>query len=305
MVAAGVDGSVELVAELARRSTENFVARNAPRSANIYRYLSEGMHGPCSGEFASFTIELIQRLGIWWSPEVYATLPTMVPWCIRDRSCRYDQGPESWGSPRSDGYLRDDNSIIKKLPLPLIISGPEGSSYRGRKPWRGFTACHIWRDLPSGDLAGADPWLYSFVPNLIWLPSWLAPLTDRQGGDVQAVLQRTSLTLFRDLELSGAVRGYSELAWGKLPDPPQGAGIAPDQLQKFEPVRAFFTRRLNYLDKFVRGCDDVLGGHPISTKLVCTRYTQELPALDHADIKRFRDAMNEYRQSCAGVMLEG
>jgi len=299
----GVDGAVELVAELDGRSNSSFVASNAPRSSALYRYLSDGMSsGPDSEEFTQLTLDLIQDLGIWWSPEVYSALPVIVPWCIRDRTCRYDQGPESWGSPRSDGYLRDDNSIIKKLPLSLTINGPEWSPYRGQKPWRGFTACHIWRDLPSGDFAGTDPWLYSFVPNLIWLPSWLAPLTDRQGSDVQAVLQRTSTAFYRDVEVPDLVSSYVETAWKKLPAPSPGTAFVTQRLQTFEPVPAFFRRRLTYLQNFVNGCDEVLAGRSLSRKLICTRYTEELPALDHDAIRQFRNSMDDYRRACSDVL---
>lgn len=296
-MAKGVDGVVELVAELDRCSPSNSVAANAPRSTGIYRYLLEGMNGPDAGKFTQLAIDLIQRLGIWWSPEVYATLPVMVPWCIRDRTCRYDQGPESWGAPRSDGYLRDDNSIIKKLPLSLLISGPEGSLYRGQKPWRGFTACHIWRDLPGGTYAGADPWLYSFVPNLIWLPTWLAPLTDRQGGHVQAVLQRTSLALFREVVVPAPLCSYTEASWSKLPPPGPGVALAPENIQKFEPASAFFSRRLAYIDNVINGCGEVLHGRSPSRKLICTRYSEGLPALDRGEIGQFRNAMDEYQRA--------
>ena len=302
----GVDGAVELVATLDRLSVASAIASHAPRSAALYRYLSEGMRsGPTADGFRQLAIELIQRLGIWWSPETYSTLPVMVPWCIRDRTCRYDQGPESWGSPRSDGYLRDDNSIIKKLPLPLPISGPEGSAYRGQKPWRGFTACHIWRDLPSGELAGADPWLYSFVPNLIWLPTWLAPLTDRQGGYLQFMLQRTSVALFKGIEVREPVSRYAETAWAKLPSPPPVPGLVLEQLNMFSAVPSYFDRRLNYLYKFVEGCDEILEGRTIEQKLICTRYTDELPQLDHRDVKEFRDAMDGYRQACVLARITG
>jgi hypothetical protein len=302
---AGVDGTVELVAELDRRSHSSSIASKAPRSSGLYRYLAEGMRsGPNVDEFTQFTINLIESLGIWWSPEVYANLPMIVPWCIRDRTCRYDQGPESWGAPRSDGFLRDDNSIIKKLPLSLLISGPEGSLFDGRKPWRGFTACHIWRDLPGGEVAGADPWLYSFVPNLIWLPSWIAPLTDRQGGVIQAILQRTSIELFGGVEVRDPLSAYTEMAWRKLPVPGPGVALETQRLQKFEPVPVFFSRRLTYLDNFVSGCDEILNGRSLTRKLICTRYTAALPELDHGEVAQFRKAMADYRRACSIGLLD-
>ncbi len=301
----GVDGAVELVAELDSLSHSSSVAANAPRSSGLYRYLSEGMLGAGAEEFVQLTLDLIQQLGIWWSPEVYGTLPVIVPWCVRDRTCRYDQGPESWGSPRSDGYLRDDNSIIKKLPLSLRISGPEESRFRGQKPWRGFTACHIWRDLPDGTFAGADPWLYSFVPNLIWLPTWLAPLTDRQGGKVQDILQRTSVALFGNVQVPEPLNAYAEEAWSKLPLPEIGVALAVEDLHTFEPAPAFFSRRLAYLDNFVSGCDEVLAGRPLAKKLICTRYTQGLPGIHHDETRKFRSAMDDYRRACSDSMLAG
>ncbi|TVY02757.1 hypothetical protein FPV58_12375 [Mycolicibacterium porcinum] len=157
----GIDGSVEIAHELDRLSQSSVVAQHAPRSKALYAYLARGMQegddsGAPSHEFMDITNRLIEKLGIWWSPQGYSQLPVIVPWCIRDRSCRYDQGPESWGAPRDDGYLRDDNSIIKKLPLTCVVSAPLDHPYRDRKPWRGFTACHIWRDMPDETLAGAD-----------------------------------------------------------------------------------------------------------------------------------------------------
>src|SRR4051812_43918446 len=115
----GIDGAVELIAELDRLSATSSVAASAPRGPALYRYLADGLSAQAGlrpagrDEFKDLTGQLLARLGIWWSPEAYRLLPVMTPWCVRDRSCRYDQGPESWGAPREDGYLRDDNSIIK------------------------------------------------------------------------------------------------------------------------------------------------------------------------------------------------
>lgn len=290
----GVDAKVELIAELDRLSGDP-TALQAPRSAMLYRYLAEAQTAG-----AGLATHLILRLGVWWSPAAYAQLPVMTPWCVRDRSCRYDQGPEAWGAPRDDGFLRDDNSIIKKLPLPVVMRGPAGHAFTGQKPWRGFTACHIWRDLPGGRVAGEDPWLYSFMPNLVWLPTWLAPLTDRQGSPVQALLQRTSLELFRHQPIRPEVASFAGRAWEQLDPPCAGAALPIDQLVFFEPHADFFRRRIAYLSKFVDGCDAVLAGAGLSKKLICTRYTVGLPALRAEAVASFRDQLASYRDA---VML--
>lgn len=296
----GVDASVELVKELDRLSEVSQVAERAPRSRSIYAYLALGMQhdsGLARAEYLALTNTLIERLGIWWSPAAYRRLPVIVPWCIRDRSCRYDQGPESWGAPREDAFLRDDNSIIKKLPLTCPISAPTGHPYDARKPWRGFTACHIWRDMPDGTLAGADPWLYSFMPNLIWLPSWLAPLTDRQESEVQRTLQRTSVELFARVRVPVRLRPYTRRSWASLHRPPPGKTLATDALAQFDPDDFFFRRRVKYLDKFVAGSESVLQGKGLASKLICSRYTDGFPQLEIDSISAFGAAIRDYRDA--------
>lgn len=303
----GVDASVELVKELDRLSGTSLVARHAPRSKALYTYLARGIQGQDAAglsrtEYLRITLGLIEKLGVWWSPEAFRRLPVMVPWCVRDRSCRYDQGPESWGAPRADAYLRDDNSIIKKLPLTCLISAPPNHPYRDRKPWRGFTACHIWRHMSDGTLAGADPWLYSFMPNLIWLPSWIAPLTDRQMSEVQQTLQRTSLSLFGSVTVPRCLTTYTEYAWARLESPPDGPELSTDQLAKFAPSESFFSRRVTYLGKFVAGCESVLAGAGLTSKLICSRYTAGLPRLDTDAIAAFRVAISDYRDAVEAAL---
>lgn len=305
----GIDAAVELAGELDRLGRSGGIARQAPRSKALYRYLSDGLQGGGSSglpadEFAQLVVQLIQRLSIWWSPNTYKRLPVMVPWCVRDRSCRYDQGPESWGAPRADACFRDDNSIIKKLPLSCTIFGPANHPYRRRRIWRGFTACHIWRDLPDGSVAGADPWLYSFVPNLVWLPSWLAPLTDRQSAPVQHLLQRTSLALYRETAVASPLLPYIEQAWARLPPPPGEKVLAIDALAMFEPDEGFYQRRVRYLDKFIEGCEAILSGGGAIPKLVSSRYTVGLPKLETGALSAFSDAMAQYRAAVIGAGLE-
>lgn len=291
----GVDGLVELDALLSDLSRESAIAAAAPRGAALYRYLAQGEQ-PGSNDgaaFSDFVEQLILRLGIWWSPETYSRMPVLTPWCVRDRSCRYDQGPESWGAPREDGYMRDDNSIIKKLPLPLAISAPAGHPYSGRKPWRGFTACHVWRDLPDG-IAGEDPWLYSFAPNLVWVPSWLAPLSDRHGSHTQGLLQRVSRNLFDTAATAPEHRERVADCWARLPEPSVNAAVSTTELAVFLPSPAFYARRLKSIRSIASGCDQILEGRPLQAKIVCSRYTDRLPRVDPDALARFSSALRAY-----------
>lgn len=302
----GVDATVELIHELDRVSGNNPVAAAAPRSKALYRFLLQGLGDetrlgtPDGQAYYKLTVSLITRLGIWWSPAAYQVMPVMTPWCVRDRTCRYDQGPESWGAPREDGYLRDDNSIIKKLPLPVEIASPERHPYAGRRPWRGFTACHIWRELPDGGVGGEDPWLYSFMPNLVWLPSWLAPLSDRQGSVVQRLLQRTSLALFADAPIKPSLEQVTNYAWSRLGDVPPGEHLALQQLSYFTPDVKFYERRLASIEGVVRACGEIAATGAPAKKLICSRYTAGLPELHRDVLTGYSNGLRAYHASVVG-----
>lgn len=300
----GIDANVELAAELDRLGEQHPLARVAPRDRSLYGFLSAGLRDsePTTRAAAgALTDRLIERLGIWWSPETYQRMPILTPWCIRDRSVRYDQGPESWGAPRADGYLRDDNSIIKKLPLPVTVEAPEGHPYAGRRPWRGFTSCHVWGLDVDGRPSGADPWLYSFVPNLVWLPTAIAPLTDRQGSRVQMMLMQTALYLYAAAPMRPLIEEYSKYAWSRLPAPlPEFGALRADHLAQFTPDAAFYRRRIAYLDQFISGAGSVLATGSLTRKVVCTRYTTGLPLLDREHIAAFGTALGDYRDALVG-----
>ena len=291
--AKGIDGATYLAALIEEMRARHEVLADAPLGKGLYRFLAAGLEGARYEEFRAAVYELLLLTSIWWDPAVYRVMPVVTPWCVRDRACRYDQGPESWGAPREDGFLRDDNSIIKKLPLSLPISAPPGHPYAGQRAWRGFTACHIWRDLDDG-VAGEDPWLYSFVPNLVWLPTWLAPLSDRQGSWVQQLLQRTSRDLFHNQLVEPPVAKTAASAWARLDAPAPGPSFDPNALATFVPNGAFFKRRLGSLERFVHGCEDVESGRPIRRKIVCSRYTNGLPLLDPEARRAFAGAMSAY-----------
>jgi hypothetical protein len=158
--------------------------------------------------------------------------------------------------------------------------------------------------LPDGHIAGEDPWLYSFIPNVVWLPSWLAPLTDRQGSSVQALLERTSMAKFRGQAVHPSVRSYAERAWRRLPLPPPGAVLPLDRLANFQPDKFFFARRIRYLDRFIEGCDSLLDGGTLRKKLICSRYTAGLPELAPDAIERFRAEMRDYRAACSAAQAD-
>jgi hypothetical protein len=295
-----IDGRVELQ----RTLSDSFAATGfaAVPERELYRALQAGLDGSDRESYEPLVARLIREVGIWWSPNAYALFPILVPWAVRDRSCRYDAGPEAWGSPRADGYLRDDNSIIKKLPLSAHVAAPASHAYASRKPWRGFTACHVWRDLPDGVVAGEDAWLYSFLPNLVWLPTPIAPLTDRQGSFVQQLLQHISIRMFSREAVAQPLAAYADVAWAKLPAPPRSIPdelVRPDGLACFEPSAQFFRRRLSYNRRLTTGVAAIAEGRRPDKKIICSRYTTGLPELPMATLSEFSSLLRAYDDAVA------
>lgn len=306
----GIDGKVELGLALDRLSDVHSTARLAPRGSGLSGYLSRGISaersaGDKAGPYWQLTLDLLQTLSIWWQPSAASTLPVMTPWAIRDRRARYDQGPEMWSAPRDDGYLRDDNSVIKKLPLPLYVIHPGAGPYDDRRPWRGFTACHIWRETIDSGLGGTDPWIYSFMPNLVWLPTPLAALTDYDLR-VQCVVQRTSTRLYRSVE-SSPVQHRIDYAWSRLvvdleDSEDDELALEASQLAMFDVTPAFVQRRLKSIDEFAKGADDVLRlGAPVG-KLFSSRYTAGIPTVAPGHLESFRDALASYAREVRQVI---
>ena len=107
---------------------------------------------------------------------------------MRDSSVK----AKEWGSPNTEGYLRDNNSILKLLVSNYSIRSPLTAVYARHARGRNFTASHAWRKIKidgRSQFSTTHPQTYSFIPNLVWLPAQVAKLTDHEGSYAQLLLQ--------------------------------------------------------------------------------------------------------------------
>ena len=157
----------------------------------LYHYLQKDLYESDVWLFQMLSAKLVASLGIWFHPETYQQLPIILPFVVRDPSCRKrkENETEAWGSPNDMGYLRDDNSLVKSLPKSLQIISPKQFLYQEKKIGNGFVASHVWRKINNSvvdaDLASRDPLLNTFIPNLVWLPAQVSKLSDREGDFTQ------------------------------------------------------------------------------------------------------------------------
>ena len=254
----------------------------------LYHYLQKDLNQKDIWLFQMLTSRLVASLGIWLSPEIYKKLPIMVPYARRDHSCRKKKGKniEEWGSPDDDGFFRDDNSLLKNIPGSLDIDSPLDEIYNGKRIGTGFVASHVWRfkdgKFPDNNMSTRDSKLYSFVPNVVWLPSEVSKLTDREGSFTQQYLQALSYKIYREIPLNSTIQPYVEEAWSRLPIPEgipsQGLPEVKD-LNYFNYNVDFIKRRYKKIRIVKEALEEISSGNLPIGKIISYRYTEGLPEL--------------------------
>lgn len=237
---------------------------------------------------------LILSMSIWLPKSVYQEMPVLLPWVLRDTACRGKESkgkviePNQWGSPNSDGYLRDDNSLVKGLPKSLAISSGRYPFVNGRRLGNEFVASHIWRENLSGTLASRIPILNTFVPNLVWLPSQVAKLSDREDGPFQTALKEISWAVYRDVSLSDRARVVAERSWSLLPRPTNTPRLLDEELNWFVSTPRFIKTRRAKLARVLEALSQLDLNRPISDKLAPSRYRKGLPSVSLSSRQRLR-----------------
>ena len=191
-------------------------------NAVLYHYLQKSL--PVEDIWLSRMVvgRLVDGLAIWFHPAAYKALPIVRPYIVRCPDCR--RPVDEWGSPNGTGYLRDDNSLIKQLPRSLRITSTK-TYLNNKKIGNGWVASHIWQFKNDGTFSTRDHTTNSFIPNLVWLPQWLAKMSDRADSFVQEYLKALSYKIFRAQTLTGPLKEIVDDIWATLdkPDLPQEA----------------------------------------------------------------------------------
>lgn len=264
----------------------------------LYRFFQDGLRNE-PALFEAVPQMLIASMGIWLPLEIYERWPVMLPWVVRDTTCRGNPRkgiPDEWSAPHLDtGYLRDDNSLIKALPRSLTVHGPPASHIHGARMGSEFVASHVWRVVGHADLASRVPLLNSFVPNLIWLPGQVAKLTDREGDVVQQTLQAMSYFIYRGAPVARHLERIRDEAWAMIPEPQ--VAIRPfafEDLNWFQASPAFFRTRIRRLGSVIAALDAVEEGRPVADRVVTRRYARGLPCVNPAGLGRLRSYLREF-----------
>jgi hypothetical protein len=272
----------------------------------LYHFLQKTLFESDAAQFRSLAAQLINALGVWLSPRVYERFPILVPFAVRDPLSRGNTArgiPDQWGSADNRGLFRDDNSLIKNLPRALPIENPLNRLLHNRYVGTSFVASHVWRELALSGAAAREPETYSFVANVVWLPSQVSKLSDREGSFVQSYLQVVARSIYRPRRLTPALAAIVEPIWERLPLRSEVAMTAlpdPRELNYFRFDERWIARRLGAVETVIAALTEVRQGRDLRSKVISTRYTDGLRALaaGQADdllgqLSRYADAVHE------------
>jgi hypothetical protein len=243
----------------------------------LYHYFQKTLLEENPEQFRDVVRGLILGLGVWLPAVSYERYPLLVPYAVRDGTCRGDRRrgiADQWGAPDSEGRFRDDNSLIKGIPRSLSVTNPFNPIVNGSRIGTGFVAAHVWRKLSDGTDAPRNEMTYSFLPNLVWLPSQLAKLSDREGGFAQTLLQAISLALYRTVPLSPKLAQFVAPIWDRLPvrDDIADINVPTDRVNFFCFGEQWLVRRRQTLNIVRDALAATALGTPSDAKVVSSRY---------------------------------
>ena len=235
--------------------------------------------------------QLVIESAIGFDMKIYATIPILRPYAIRDRSKRGGKNKvEGWGTPTLDGYFCDDNSLIKRLPQRLTIRSDD-PRFNGRRVAAGWTACHAWRTISDGRQASRYGSLNSFVPVLTWVPTALARATDIEGSAPQSLLKSFAFA-YKRTRPPDATRPYISRRWQLL----DSAELSPvETTHRFAYDEGFVRNRVTSIYKVSVALSDVT--QPSLVKTLSSRYTTGLRSLDPKRAQRLSAALRSYAES--------
>ncbi len=265
----------------------------------LYHYIQK--HLLNEPDIATELIEkLVMDLSIWLPVTLYEELPIILPYVVRDPTCRKrgrDQ-KEEWGSADEFGFFRDDNSLIKGIPRSFQIHGGKIRQYRNKKLGTGFTSCHIWRviEFEGSEIISNRHHLFnSFIPNIVWLPRQIAKLTDRDGSIAQRVLQAMSYKYYRDVTMPDDI----ESLWEYLlcPSEYRTLELDTDKMNFFKITDEWILKRKSKLNNEISRILTIGEQYvPSMGKVKCRRYLPTLSTIPIENRRKLTSHLKNYEE---------
>ena len=165
-------------------------------------------------------VEIITIFAIWPLIDSYKKSPWLARYAVRSQRQRVDdrvpgEKRDLWGIPDESGFFTDDNSLLKSTYKNQIISGLK-NPYGENRISSGLVCCHIWPKTTGDSL------LFSFLPNLVWVPKSLSRFTDvfneKPIHKAHFVLQEISYARYKKVQVLTGER-QADIAWSRITRP--------------------------------------------------------------------------------------
>lgn len=246
----------------------------------------------------AFAKAIIEKASIWFRPDAYKQMPVLLPWVVRDNSCRGKKRtkrragkPNMWGAPNHLGYQRDDNSMVKGLVGSLAIHGPDGSKLHGKRLGKGYVASHIWMEVnQKTKKANKLARLNSFIPNLVWLPTEVSWISNLDGHHFQSLLKAVSKRLYRRVKVQRGARTIANANWKILGTNRTrsnlASGINLANLHFFDTPSDFIRKRRRAVTKITGVLRSALTGDRIERSAATTRYRKGIRRVSADNLRR-------------------
>ena len=273
----------------------------------MYHYLQKSLQEEDSELFQQIVSRLINRLGIWFPPEIYRILPIALPHVVRDPSCRGNGGNDEWSSPNKQGYVRDDNTLVKSLVRSFYIRSSTFSQYHNKRLGRGFVAAHVWSKTKDDEYTTRIAITNSFLPNFAWLPSNVAKLTDRRDSFAEKYMQALSIKIYRHIDVYNELQPFVNEAWDLLPKVSCENLELPElnELNFFQVPERFISNRLRAIQTARKGLECVEHSRPLhSKKILHKRYTLGLPKVSQDHAQQLGEHLEAYAKGVEAALAD-
>jgi len=261
----------------------------------LYHYVQKNMLVEGDESSKVLVKRLITDLSIWLLIDLYKKCPILLPYVIRDPTCRQNSKgrEEAWGSPDEKGFFRDDNTLIKAIPRSFPIKSGIIPSYRNKKMGKGFVASHIWRKLQGVDLTASEYYkTYSFVPNLVWLPKQISKLTDREDSFAQRYLQFLSFRIYGSEDIHPKIKELWKFF--EIPSEFKMEEIDLARINFFRVTEDHIAKRIYALVRAISMIRNAENLDPTRIKLHCSRYLTGLKSMPKSELNELHAWLDEF-----------
>lgn len=125
-----------------------------------------------------------------------------------------------------------------------------------------------------------------FVPNLVWLPSQVAKLSDREDEPFQTALKEISWNIFRDVPLNAGAEDVARRSWALLPTPRPIRPLVESEINWFVSTPRFIKTRKSKLASVIHALEQIGRGQAVPQTLQPSRYRDGIANISASNRER-------------------